>query len=142
MAIGRTFKEALQKALRSLEIKRFGLIGDGADKEVDIDTLRLRLTTPNDLRIFYVAQAFDRGASIDEVFELTKIDRFFLQNIRELVLKAREIPQNPGQKLVENVPAEQRAAVLSKYMRGIKKLGFSDRQLAHLYQTPTEHIRE
>src|SRR5438874_2753577 len=61
MAIGRTFKEALQKALRSLEIKRFGLIGDGNEKPVDEETLRLKLTTPNAERIFYLAQAFKSG---------------------------------------------------------------------------------
>ena len=75
MAIGRTFKEALQKALRSLEIKRFGLLGDGADKDVDLETLRLKLAIPNAERIFYIAQAFQKGASIDEVYELTKIDQ-------------------------------------------------------------------
>src|ERR1700740_1925150 len=58
MAIGRTFKESLQKALRSLEIKRFGLIGDGADNEVDDDTLQLKLAIPNAERIFYIGQAF------------------------------------------------------------------------------------
>ena len=62
MAIGRTFKEALQKALRSLEIKRFGLCGDGADKDVDPETLRLKLAIPNAERIFYIAQAFQKGA--------------------------------------------------------------------------------
>ena len=81
MAIGRTFKEALQKALRSLEIKRFGLLGDGADKDVDLETLRLKLAIPNAERIFYIAQAFKEGVSIDEVYELTKIDRWFLRNI-------------------------------------------------------------
>jgi carbamoylphosphate synthase large subunit/REP element-mobilizing transposase RayT len=90
MAIGRTFKEALQKALRSLEIKRFGLLGDGADKEVDLETLRLKLATPNAERIFYVAQAFQKGATIDEVFELTKIDRWFLRNVQEIVEEARQ----------------------------------------------------
>src|SRR5213079_3268339 len=85
MAIGRTFKEALQKALRSLEIKRFGLCGDGANKDVDAETLRLRLTIPNAERIFYLAQAFQDGMPIDEVFELTKIDRWFLRNIAEIV---------------------------------------------------------
>ena len=79
MAIGRTFKEALQKALRSLEIKRFGLCGDGANKDVDPETLRLKLAIPNAERIFYLAQAFQDGMSIDEVFELTKIDRWFLR---------------------------------------------------------------
>src|SRR5437588_7067620 len=77
MAIGRTFKEALQKALRSLEIKRFGLLGDGANKDVDQETLRLKLSTPNAERIFYLAQAFEDGMSTDEVYELTKIDKWF-----------------------------------------------------------------
>ena len=85
MAIGRTFKEALQKALRSLEIKRFGLCGDGADKHVDLETLRLKLSIPNAERIFYLAQAFEKGASIDEVYDLTKIDKWFLQNVRQIV---------------------------------------------------------
>ena len=90
MAIGRTFKEALQKALRSLEIKRFGLLGDGADKDVDLETLRLKLAIPNAERIFYIAQAFQKGASIDEVYELTKIDRWFLRNVQQIVEEERQ----------------------------------------------------
>jgi carbamoylphosphate synthase large subunit/REP element-mobilizing transposase RayT len=90
MAIGRTFKEALQKALRSLEIKRFGLLGDGADKDVDLETLRLKLAIPNAERIFYIAQAFQKGASIDEVYELTKIDRWFLRNVQQIVEEAQQ----------------------------------------------------
>jgi carbamoylphosphate synthase large subunit/REP element-mobilizing transposase RayT len=89
MAIGRTFKEALQKALRSLEIKRFGLLGDGADKNVDLETLRLKLAIPNAERIFYIAQAFQKGAPVDEVFELTKIDRWFLRNMQQIVEEAQ-----------------------------------------------------
>jgi carbamoyl-phosphate synthase large subunit len=110
MAIGRTFKEALQKALRSLEIKRFGLLGDGADKDVDLETLRLKLAIPNAERIFYIAQAFQKGAAIDEVYELTKIDRWFLRNIAEIV-------------------AETGCLKTKTFLRA-KKLGFSDRQLA------------
>jgi carbamoylphosphate synthase large subunit/REP element-mobilizing transposase RayT len=90
MAIGRTFKEALQKALRSLEIKRFGLCGDGRDKDVDPETLRLKLAIPNAERIFYIAQAFQKGASINEVHELTKIDRWFLRNVQQIVEEARK----------------------------------------------------
>src|SRR3954453_10438214 len=90
MAIGRTFKEALQKALRSLEIKRFGLLGDGADNDVDLETLRLKLAIPNAERIFYIAQAFQKNASIDEVYELTKIDRWFLRNLEQIVVEARQ----------------------------------------------------
>ncbi len=114
MAIGRTFKDALQKALRSLEIKRFGLCADGADKAVDLETLRLKLSTPNSERIFYIAQAFQKGASIDEVFDLTKIDRWFLRNIRQLVEESKDLSDRNG-----SVP----------FVRA-KKLGFSDRQLA------------
>ena len=88
MAIGRTFKEALQKALRSLEIKRFGLCGDGAEKRVDPEQLRLRLTTPNADRIFYLAQAFQDGMSVDNVFELTRIDRWFLRQVEQIVQEA------------------------------------------------------
>jgi carbamoyl-phosphate synthase large subunit len=110
MAIGRTFKEALQKALRSLEIKRFGLCGDGANKDVDAETLRLRLAIPNSERIFYLAQAFQDGMPIDEVFELTKIDRWFLRNLAEIVTATQ--------------------CLKTKDLLRAKKLGFSDRQLA------------
>jgi carbamoyl-phosphate synthase large subunit len=110
MAIGRTFKEALQKALRSLEIKRFGLLGDGADKDVDLETLRLKLAIPNAERIFYVAQAFQKGASIEEVYELTKIDRWFLRNIADVVAET--------------------GCLKTKTLLRAKKFGFSDRQLA------------
>ncbi len=96
MAIGRTFKEALQKALRSLEIKRFGLCDDGADKHVDPETLRLKLSVPNAERIFYMAQAFQDGMSIDEVFDLTKIDRWFLRNVAEIVKEARSLLRSTG----------------------------------------------
>src|SRR4029079_2813740 len=110
VAVGRTFKEALQKALRSLEIKRFGLCGDGANKDVDAETLRLKLAIPNAERIFYLAQAFQDGMSIDEVFELTKIDRWFLSNLAEIVTATQ--------------------CLKTKDLLRAKKLGFSDRQLA------------
>src|SRR5207249_4971709 len=96
MAIGRTFKEALQKALRSLEIKRFGLCGDGGDKDVDLETLRLKLAIPNAERIFYIAQAFQHGMSIDEVYDLTKIDRWFLRNVQQIVEEARALHRSTG----------------------------------------------
>jgi carbamoylphosphate synthase large subunit/REP element-mobilizing transposase RayT len=111
MAIGRTFKEALQKALRSLEIKRFGLLGDGADKDVDLETLRLKLAIPNAERIFYVARGFQKGASIDEVYEFTKIDRWFLRNLQQIV---EEEPQTRSMRDESNreqeLPAQASAA--------------------------------
>jgi carbamoylphosphate synthase large subunit/REP element-mobilizing transposase RayT len=96
MAIGRTFKEALQKALRSLEIKRFGLCGDGKDKRVDPETLRLKLAIPNAERVFHLAQAFQDGLTIEEVFELTKIDRWFLHNVRQIVEEAERLRGSTG----------------------------------------------
>src|SRR6476469_158587 len=120
MAIGRTFKEALQKALRSLEIKRFGLCGDGADKHVDLETLRLKLSIPNAERIFYLAQAFEQGASIDEVYGLTKIDKWFLENVRQIVEESKRLAQASSNGN-EAVPSEEE-------FRRQKKLGFSDRQ--------------
>ncbi len=107
MAIGRTFKEALQKALRSLEIKRFGLLGDGADKDVDLETLRLKLAIPNAERIFYIAQAFQKGASIDEVYELTKIDRWFLRNLEQIVEEARFLKNAPSSRGARDVSARK-----------------------------------
>ncbi|MBA2622345.1 MAG: carbamoyl-phosphate synthase large subunit, partial [Chthoniobacterales bacterium] len=114
MAIGRTFKEALQKALRSLEIKRFGLCCDGAEKRVDAETLQLRLVVPNAERIFYLAQAFQDGMTIDEVFELTKIDRWFLHNIRQIVEEAkalRKLATTDGATRSTAVPALRPAGV-------------------------------
>src|SRR5213594_2528646 len=153
MAIGRTFKEALQKALRSLEIKRFGLCGDGADKQIDPETLRLRLSIPNAERIFYLAQAFQDGMSIDEAFELTKIDKWFLRNVQQIVSESQRL----GSARVSRAAADETSATTSatsatysrrrlphferpmntrdecatrdKLLRA-KKLGFSDRQLA------------
>lgn len=147
MAIGRTFKEALQKALRSLEIKRFGLIADGRDLAVESDDmLRTKLTVPNAERIFYVALAFQRGWTATEIFNATKIDPWFLENIREIVAKAAEIPTHTAEYLIAQIPADElnettRAAALEKYMRGAKKMGFSDQQLGFLYGVSAEHIR-
>src|SRR5947207_1449767 len=122
MAIGRTFKEALQKALRSLEIKRFGLLGDGVDKDIDLEALRLKLAIPNAERIFYIAQAFQKGASVDEIYELTKIDRWFLRNVAQIV--------------------EETRCLKTKDLLHAKKLGFSDQQLAVANGTTEAEIRE
>src|ERR1041385_4948739 len=124
MAIGRTFKEALQKALRSLEIKRFGLCGDGREVRADEETLRSKLSVPNAERIFYLAQAFQEGMSIEEVFGLTKIDPWFLSNVKQIVEESAKLPR-------ESMPD----------LRHYKRLGFSDRQLAHSLGKSEDEIR-
>ncbi len=110
MAIGRTFKESMQKALRSLEIKRFGLLGDGADVVVDDETLETKLSVPNAERIFHLGQAFVKGWSVEKVFELTKIDPWFLRQLEEIVKEQQQLA--------------------STDLRKAKRMGFSDRQLA------------
>jgi len=134
MAIGRTFKEALQKALRSLEIKRFGLIGDGNEKEVDSETLRLKLAVPNAERIFYLAQAFESGMPIEEIFELTKIDRWFLRNVQQIVEEAKQL-RSTG---VSPVGPAGVSPVESSRFRGLDPHGeieITSRNLPHWRQT-------
>ena len=127
MAIGRTFKESLQKALRSLEIKRFGLIGDGADKEVDDETLTTKLTVPNAERIFFLGQAFAKGWDVEKVFSLTKIDRWFLRQIEEIVAASSDLSDTSD--------------LSDQALRRAKKLGFSDVQLAHQTKTTQSAVR-
>jgi carbamoyl-phosphate synthase large subunit len=146
MAIGRTFKESLQKALRSLEIKRFGLIGDGADKEVDDETLTTKLTVPNAERIFFLGQAFAKGWDVEKVFSLTKIDRWFLRQIEEIVKEqvALNYEDGSGSEVLMSLSHalqvgssfddegefdEGGKAEVAALLRRAKKLGFSDVQL-------------
>ncbi len=146
MAIGRTFKESLQKALRSLEIKRFGLIGDGADVEVDDETLTTKLSVPNAERIFFLGQAFAKGWSVDRVFDLTKIDRWFLRQIEQIVQEDQLIASQSGEALINQLPEaerteEKKAQILSSTMRKWKRMGFSDKQIAQSFGVPEKYIR-
>ena len=106
MAIGRTFKESLQKALRSLEIGRSGLGGDGKPWRVGLevygdrdilprDVILRKLTIPNAERIFFIRHALRAGFAIEEIFDLTRIDRWFLTQIAEIVAFEEELAQAP-----------------------------------------------
>ncbi len=133
MAIGRTFKEALQKALRSLEIKRFGICCDGRETRVDEETLRRRLSVPNAERIFYLAQAMQEGMSVEEIFALTKIDPWFLHNIAQVVQEAHTLSQAK--------PETGKAGLTDLQLRRAKKFGFSDRQLANSLGSSEDEVR-
>jgi carbamoyl-phosphate synthase large subunit len=124
MAIGRTFKESLQKGLRSLEIGAAGL--DDLKKDVSTEVLRERLRTPNAERVFYIKHALQKGMSVEQIHELTWIDRWFLQNILQIVELENEIREH-REKGWQTIPNE--------LLGRAKEFGFSDIQLARLLGT-------
>ncbi|PAW80605.1 MAG: carbamoyl phosphate synthase large subunit [Opitutia bacterium Tous-C8FEB] len=131
MAIGRTFKESMQKCLRSLEIGARGLGGGGrygGDEPVDETTLNARLGTPNAERIFFLRHAFRAGYTVERIFELTKIDPWFLHQLREIW------------ELENEIAASSLAALDAAGLRRAKSAGFSDVQLAHLLRTDRESV--
>lgn len=141
MAIGRTFKEALQKGLRSLEIKRYGFGGDGADKVFDevLDSrekyseflknapqddelkhkIRRYISLPKDNRIFYLKYALLAGISVEEIYDITGIDPWFMEQLKQIVELEKKILEQP---LNRSLPKE--------IFKKAKEYGFSDRQLA------------
>jgi carbamoyl-phosphate synthase large subunit len=129
MAIGRTFKEALQKAIRSLEVGRYGLGADGRDK-LDPPRLREKLITPNWERIFYIRYAFQSGMSVDALAELTRIDPWFLRQIEEIV------------EVEGRLRGFDLGTVPEPLLRKAKRFGFSDRQLAFLLGASEEEVRQ
>lgn len=128
MAIGRTFKEALQKAIRSLEIDRYGLGSDG-DDSIKKELLGNKLSIPNQDRVFYIKLAFELGLGIKEIYNYTKIDPWFLNNIKQLVefendFKSYSIKNLSKKKLFE-----------------AKRLGYSDVQIGYLCKCNEDNIR-
>ncbi|MDD5166424.1 MAG: carbamoyl-phosphate synthase large subunit [Candidatus Omnitrophica bacterium] len=131
MAIGRTFKEALQKALRSLEIGLAGL--DDLKYSPEEDELKKNLIIPNALRILYIKQAIKRGDSIEEIHKLTRIDPWFLENIRQIV----ELEEQIKTELKLN---QEKSSV--DLLKKAKEYGFSDLQLARLLNQTQDIIRK
>ncbi len=133
MAMGRTFQESFQKALRGLEVGVDGLNEKTQDREV----LEKELGEPGPERIWYVGDAFAMGLSVDEVFELTRIDRWFLVQIEEIVKIELELDKLAADK-GDAALAELSAASLRK----LKQKGFSDRRLAKLLKTTEKALRD
>jgi carbamoyl-phosphate synthase large subunit len=125
MAIGRTFQESFQKALRGLEVGVDGLNEKTQDREV----LEKELGEPGPDRIWYVGDAFGQGMSVDEVFALTKIDPWFLVQIEEIVKIELEL---------ETTSLDKISAI---ELRALKRKGFSDRRLAKLLKTKEAAVR-
>jgi len=133
MAMGRTFQESFQKALRGLEVGVDGM----NEKTQDRELLEKELGEPGPERIWYVGDAFAMGLSVDEVFELTKIDRWFLVQIEQIVKIELDIDAHTAQH------GDKALAMLSKEeLRTLKQKGFSDRRLAKLLKTTEKAVRE
>ncbi len=138
MSIGRTFKESLQKGLRSLEIGRFGITNDKLPNINDAAYVRKKLITPNCERIFYIRHALRLGFDINEIYELSKIDRWFLKNIEDLILFEKEIEVCKA----GGAPLDEAKGGLSgEMLRQAKRYGFSDRQLADILDITENEIR-
>ena len=149
MSIGRTFKQALQKGIRSMEVQRFGLGLDQNDKwlaaqrnkpargdtqiewPIEREKLLRKLSVPSQGRIYYLRYALKAGMTVDEVHAQTGIDPWFLQNIKDLadfeqsLLAYDELSHVPG-----------------KLLSQAKQLGYSDQQLAHVYGTSEQNLRQ
>ena len=127
MAIGRTFKEALQKALRGLEIGHSGLDNKYDYRKISNEEIINRLKEPNPKRIFYIKYALQKGFSIEEINKLTNIDPWFIRNILDIVEMENEIRQS---NLTDELLFEA------------KRYGFSDKQIASLVNSSELEIRE
>jgi carbamoyl-phosphate synthase large subunit len=161
MAIGRTFKESLQKALRSLEVGAWGF-GGGKYGEKDApsrDVIQQKLVTPNDARIFYIRHAMRSGFSNEEIHNLTKIDPWFLAQLRELVdeeeaLYQERVNLDHEREDLDKAGTEKVSSLLYKDASGVpivivpeevlqkaKSLGVSDRQIATALGSTEKEVR-
>jgi len=129
MAIGRTFKEAMQKAVRSLEIDRYALNGNYSNGRLSHQKLKNKLRTNCWDKIWYIAEAIRRKMPVDEIYKLTKIDPWFLNNIRDIV------------KLEEKVKPAGLDKIRRPLMLRAKQYGFSDRYLASLLKVDELELR-
>ncbi len=145
MAIGRNFKEAFQKAIRSLEIDRFGFGCDGKDEieifNEDEDLKRRALDRLKQNKwdnFFWIRYAFKLGATVEDVHNATRVDKWFLYNLKEIVEMEEEISRVPDIfKFANENPALAKEIILKA-----KQNGFSDRQLAFIWKTTEEKIRK
>ncbi len=132
MAIGRTFKEAFQKGMRSLETGRMGFGFDGREdmQDLHVDDLQLGLTRPSSRRLGYLFEALRRGMEIGRIHELSHIDPWFLHNLQQIVAMGEEI----GKRGFTGLDPE--------FLYRVKQSGFSDIQLARLTGTSEDDIRD
>jgi len=129
MSIGKTYKEAFQKAIRSLEIGRYGLGNAAIFKGKTKKELLKMLCTPTSERHFTMYEALRQGATVDEIFECTKVKKYFIEQMKELVDEEEALAKNKGQ-----LPAVEE-------LRQAKLNGFADKYLSQILEIPEEDIR-
>jgi len=145
MSIGRNFKEALQKGIRSIETGRFGLGSDGKDKITDgalkspseylINEVKGKIRIPNDERLFFIRYGVKLGLTVDEIYELSKIDRWFIDNMRQIVEMEEEIKKYRSKNVKDEIK------IPTELLNKAKKCGFSDIQLAYLLNSTEKKVR-
>jgi len=149
MAIGRTFKESLQKALRGLETGRFGLGCDrndhwGTPQQPPMEEIRAKLATPNAERIWYIRYAFKAGLTLEDIHQRTRIDPWFLHNLRDIIELEDELRDVPAPTVrgafAGELPADAAAAFQQLLLRA-KQHGFSDMQLATIWHVTQFEVR-
>ncbi len=128
MSIGRTFKEALQKGFRSLEVGCSGLVHDRLAGKDDPEYVRQKLITPNAERAFYLRHALRLGIGIEEIYGISGIDRWFLKNIEEIVLFEKELEAYRS----GGTAGKKKARIPADLLKRAKKLGFADRQISEI----------
>ena len=130
MSIGRTFKESLQKALRSLEIGSSGF--ENIRSVSSLSEIKAKLKTPNADRLWYIAEAMRQGMSVDEIYELTWIDPWFLNNIRQIV---------EMEEIIKSTRGAFQCTLATDILRHAKEYGFSDKRIAELTEKSETEIR-
>jgi len=135
MAIGRTFKESLQKAMRSLETGSFGFEPkvdlSEANREESLNIVREKLNQPNAQRLWYLGDAYRLGLTTDEIYQLSAIDPWFLEKVREIIAADGEIAASKGK--LDGLGANT--------LRGWKQLGFADARIAKLIESSEAEVR-
>ncbi|MBU1656773.1 MAG: carbamoyl-phosphate synthase large subunit, partial [Candidatus Omnitrophica bacterium] len=139
MAIGRTFREALQKGLRGLETGKHGLDDMKKSSELDVQVLSDFISRPNADRIFYIKEAFVRGCSIDEIYALSKIDPWFLRNMKEIIDMEKEVTEALAGKLPESIASGED---IKDIVREAKRFGFSDEAMSRMMGCRETEFRE
>jgi len=125
MAIGRSFEEVLQKGIRMLDVGATGILGNG----FEFNDLQGELITPTDKRLFAIAEALKRGYSVNQIYELSRVDRWFLYKIKNIV----DIEQELSRSRIDNLP--------HSLLKQAKQKGFSDLKIASLVKSTEQEVR-